>query len=42
MMLNAKVNNWGIKLSDFNIKFKFIKGLKNMLADTQSHQLIMN
>ena len=33
-MLNAKVNNWDIELSDFNIKFKFIKGVKNTLADT--------
>ena len=31
--LNAKVN-WGVELSDFNIKFKFIKGVKNMPAAT--------
>ena len=26
--LNAKVNNWGVKLSDYNIKFKLQKVLK--------------
>ena len=30
--LNAKLNNWGVDLSDYNIKFKLIKGTKNMLA----------
>ena len=35
-MLNAEVNNWGVKLSESNIKFKFIKGVKNILADTLS------
>ena len=32
-ILNAKVNNRG-KLSDYNIKFKFINGIKNTLAKT--------
>ena len=31
--LNAKVNNWGAKLSDFNIRLKFIKSVKNGLVD---------
>ena len=27
MTLNAKLNNWNVELSDFNIRFKFIKGV---------------
>ena len=34
--LNAKVNNWWIELSNHNIKFKFIWGVKKKLADTLS------
>ena len=34
--LNAKVNNLGIALSDYNIKFKLIEGVKNTLTDTLS------
>ena len=34
--LNATVNNWGVELNDFNIRFKFIKGVKNTLADISS------
>ena len=37
--LNSKVNNWAIKISPFCITFKYIKGIKNTLADTMS-QLI--
>ena len=37
--LNFKVNNWAIKISPFHITFKYIKGIKNTLADTMS-QLI--
>ena len=32
--LNVKVNNWDVQLSDYNIQFKFIKGVQNTLADT--------
>ena len=35
-MLNAKVNNWGVEFSDFIIRFKFIKAVKNKLPDTLS------
>ena len=38
-ILNSKVNNWAIKISPFCITFKYIKGIKNTLADTMS-QLI--
>ena len=37
--LNSKVNNWAIEISPFHITFKYIKGIKNTLADTMS-QLI--
>ena len=35
--LNAKVNNWAMKLEAFNIQFDYIKGSNNILADTLSH-----
>ena len=34
--LNSKVNNWAIEISPFHITFKYIKGIKNTLADTSS------
>ena len=34
--LNSKVNNWAIEISPFHITFKYIKGIKNILADTMS------
>ena len=34
--LNKKVNNWAIELSPYNLKFEYIKGIKNTLADTMS------
>ena len=34
--LNAKVNNWAIELSSHKIDFRYIKGIKNTLADTMS------
>ena len=37
--LNSKVNNCAIEISPFHITFKYIKGIKNTLADTMS-QLI--
>ena len=38
-ILNAKVNNWAVEISPYKIKFEYIKGIKNTLADTMS-QLI--
>ena len=35
-MLNSKVNNWVIEISPFCITFEYIKGIKNILADTMS------
>ena len=34
--LNSKVNNWVIEFSPFRITFEYIKGIKNILADTMS------
>ena len=34
--LNAKVNNWAVEISPYKIKFEYIKGIKNTLADTIS------
>ena len=35
--LNSKVNNWAIEISPFKIKFEYINGIKNTLANTMSH-----
>ena len=34
--LKSKVNNWAIEISPFRITFKYIKGIKNTLANTMS------
>ena len=34
--LNSKVNNWAVEISPYRIKFEYIKGIKNTLADTTS------
>ena len=34
--LNSKVNNWAVEISPYRIKFEYIKGIKNALADTMS------
>ena len=34
--LNSKVNNWAVEILPFCITFKYIKGIKNTLADTMS------
>ena len=40
--LNSKVNNWAIEISPFRITFKYIKGIKNTLADTMSRLININ
>ena len=40
--LNSKVNNWAIVISLFLITFKYIKGIKNTLADTMSQLININ
>ena len=34
--LNSKVNNWTVEISPYRIRFEYIKGIKNTLADTMS------
>ena len=40
--LNSKVNNWAIEISPFRITFKYIKGIKNTLANTMSRLIDIN
>ena len=40
--LNSKVNNWAIEILPFCITFKYIKGIKNTLADTMSQLININ
>ena len=37
--LNSKVNNWAVKLEQFNLKMEWIQGSKNTLADSLSRLL---
>ena len=39
--LNSKVNNWAVEISQYKIKFEYIKGIKNTLADTVSQLIII-
>ena len=33
---NIKVDNWAVELDTYNLKFEYIQGIKNTLADTLS------
>ena len=37
--MNTKVNNWAVELKSYNLKFKYIWGIKNTLTDTLSRLL---
>ena len=37
--MNSKVNNWAVELKSYNLKFEYIQGIKNTLADTLSRLL---
>ena len=37
--MDTKVNNWAVELKAYNLKFKYIKGIKNTLTDTLSRLL---
>ena len=40
---NDKVNNWGVELaSKYTLKFEYVKGIKNTLADTMSRLVILD
>ena len=40
--MNAKVNNWAVELETYNLKFEYIQGIKNILADTLSRLIGIN
>ena len=37
--MNTKVNNWVVELETYNLRFEYIQGIKNTLADTLSRLL---
>ena len=37
--MNTKVNNWAVELKSYNLKFEYIKSIKNTLTDTLSRLL---
>ena len=40
---NDKVNNWGVELaSKYTLNFKYVKGVKNTLADTMSRLVTLD
>ena len=39
---NKKVDNWAVELESINLKFEYIKGIKNTLADTLSRIIQLN
>ena len=40
---NDKVNNWGVELaSKYTLKFEYVKGIKNILADTMSRLVTLD
>ena len=40
--MNAKVNNWVVELETYNLKFEYIQGIKNTLANTLSRLIEIN
>ena len=40
--LNSKVNNRAIEISPFQITFKYVKGIKNTLADMMSRLIYID
>ena len=39
---NIKVDNWAVELETYSLKFEYIQGIKNTLADTLSQLIIIN
>ena len=40
---NDKVNNWGVELaSKYTLRFEYVKGIKNTLADTMSRLVTLD
>ena len=40
--LNSNVSNWAVETEQYWIKFEYIKGIKNTLADTMSRLIAIN
>ena len=40
--MNSKVNNWAVKLESYNLKFEYIQGIQNTLADTLNRLIEIN
>ena len=40
--MNSKVNNWAVELKSYNLKFEYIQGIRNTLADTLSRLIEIN
>ena len=40
--LNSKVNNWAVDIEQYQIKFQYIKVIKNTLANTISRLIFIN
>ena len=40
--LNLKVNNWAVEIEQYQIKFEYIKSIKNTLADTMSRLIVID
>ena len=40
--LNSKVNSWEVEIEQYQIKFEYIKGIKNTLADTMSRIIVID
>ena len=41
-VMNPKVHTWAIKLESYNLKFEYIQGIRNTLADTLSRLIEIN
>ena len=39
---NSKVDNWSLDIAHYNLQFKYVKGIKNTLADTMSRLVQLN
>ena len=39
---NTTVNNWAVSIEDYQLKFEYIKGVKNTLADTMSRLVLLD
>ena len=40
--LNSKVHNWAVEIVQYQIKFEYIKGIKNTLADNMRRLIVID